>query len=238
MLHIQFCSRLLNIMYVIFLVIFALCREFFVMHFAIHLLGVSSAVLSLTGGELLQYVGGEQLVMVQGLVVDPTRQQQAYHNVSLSTSYSLEKKLRRVIMFFLASFLNSCGCSTAKSKTPPHETIFFTHLPVQSMGPNHPWPLVIENWFLFCFENMSVSVIIIYLNDKWNLHGYITRLFFYKKDIAVWCAVVSLNVWHAPTILLTDLALFWRNRRSILQFQNLTHSTSTNTKLVIMSDSL
>ena len=26
---------------------------------------------------------------------------------------------------------------------------FFTHLPVQSMGPNHSRPLVIENWFLF-----------------------------------------------------------------------------------------
>ena len=25
---------------------------------------------------------------------------------------------------FLGSFLNSCGCSTAKSKTPPHETFF------------------------------------------------------------------------------------------------------------------
>ena len=26
---------------------------------------------------------------------------------------------------------------------------FFTHLTVQSMGAIHPWPLVIENWFLF-----------------------------------------------------------------------------------------
>ena len=26
---------------------------------------------------------------------------------------------------------------------------FFTHWPVQSMGPNHHWPTVIENWFLF-----------------------------------------------------------------------------------------
>ena len=26
---------------------------------------------------------------------------------------------------------------------------FFTHLPVQRMGPNHTWPLVIENWVLF-----------------------------------------------------------------------------------------
>ena len=50
---------------------------------------------------------------------------------------------------FLGSFLNSCDCSTAKSKTPPQETIFFTHLPIQSLGLNHPWPLVIENWFLF-----------------------------------------------------------------------------------------
>ena len=29
-----------------------------------------------------------------------------------------------IYMFFLGSFLNSCGCSTAKSKTPPQETIF------------------------------------------------------------------------------------------------------------------
>ena len=42
-----------------------------------------------------------------------------------------------VFGLFLGSFLNSCGCSTAKSKTPPQETIFFTHLPVQSMDPNH-----------------------------------------------------------------------------------------------------
>ena len=53
---------------------------------------------------------------------------------------------RFVLVLFLCSFMNSCGCSTAKSKTPPHE-IFFTHLTVQIMGPNHPWPLVIENWF-------------------------------------------------------------------------------------------
>ena len=41
-------------------------------------------------------------------------------------------------VLFLCSFLNCCGCSTAKSKTPPQETIFFTHLPVQSLGLNHP----------------------------------------------------------------------------------------------------
>ena len=53
------------------------------------------------------------------------------------------------MLLFLGSFLNSCGCSTAKSKTPPPETICFTYLQVQSLGPNHPWLLVIENWFLF-----------------------------------------------------------------------------------------
>ena len=52
------------------------------------------------------------------------------------------------LFLFLGSFLNSCGCLAAKSKTPPHET-FFPHLTVQRMGPNHPLPLVIENWFLF-----------------------------------------------------------------------------------------
>ena len=36
----------------------------------------------------------------------------------------------------------------SESKTPPQE-IFFTHLTVQSVGPNHLRPLVIENWFLF-----------------------------------------------------------------------------------------
>ena len=45
------------------------------------------------------------------------------------------------LFLFLGSFLNSCGCSTATSKTPPQE-IFFTHLTVQSMGPNHPLILV------------------------------------------------------------------------------------------------
>ena len=37
-----------------------------------------------------------------------------------------------VFLFFCfwGCFLNSCGCSTAKSKTPSQETIFFTHLPV------------------------------------------------------------------------------------------------------------
>ena len=30
-----------------------------------------------------------------------------------------------------------------------HMRLFFPHLTVQSMGPNHPWLLVIENWFLF-----------------------------------------------------------------------------------------
>ena len=49
------------------------------------------------------------------------------------------------LFLFSGSFLNSCGCLTAKSKTPPQETIFLpTHLPVQSMGPNHPWPLIPE----------------------------------------------------------------------------------------------
>ena len=38
------------------------------------------------------------------------------------------------VCLFLGNFLNSCGCSAAKSKTPPHETIFFTHLPVQSLS--------------------------------------------------------------------------------------------------------
>ena len=28
-------------------------------------------------------------------------------------------------VLLLCSFLNSCGCSTAKSKTPPHETFFY-----------------------------------------------------------------------------------------------------------------
>ena len=56
---------------------------------------------------------------------------------------------KQFCFLFLDSFLNSCGCSTDKSKTPPYETIFFTHLPVQSMDLNHPWSLVIENWLLF-----------------------------------------------------------------------------------------
>ena len=34
--------------------------------------------------------------------------------------------------FVFGSFLNSCSCSTAKSRTPSQDTIFFTHLPVQS----------------------------------------------------------------------------------------------------------
>ena len=42
----------------------------------------------------------------------------------------------------------ACGFSTAKSKAPPQE-IFSIHLTGQSVGPNHSWPLVIENWFLF-----------------------------------------------------------------------------------------
>ena len=29
-----------------------------------------------------------------------------------------------LFILFLGSFLTSCGCLTAKSKTPPHETIF------------------------------------------------------------------------------------------------------------------
>ena len=56
------------------------------------------------------------------------------------------------LFLFFGSFLNSCGCSTAKSKTPPQETSFFTHLPVQSLGPNHPWPLVIENCMVSVLE--------------------------------------------------------------------------------------
>ena len=40
-----------------------------------------------------------------------------------------------LIFFCVCSFLNSCGCSTAKSQTPPQET-FFALLSVQSMGPN------------------------------------------------------------------------------------------------------
>ena len=40
---------------------------------------------------------------------------------------------------FLGSFLNSCGCSMAKSKTPPHE-IFFQLNGTEhgSQVPNHP----------------------------------------------------------------------------------------------------
>ena len=56
-----------------------------------------------------------------------------------SWSPSLSNLFFFVVLFlFLDSFLNSCGCSTAKSKTPPQGTIFFTNLPVQSLGPNHP----------------------------------------------------------------------------------------------------
>ena len=35
---------------------------------------------------------------------------------------------------FFGSFLNSCGCSTAKSKTPPQETIFFYPLAGTELG--------------------------------------------------------------------------------------------------------
>ena len=42
------------------------------------------------------------------------------------------------LVFFLCSFLNICGSSTAKLMTPRQETFFSTHLTVQSMGPIHP----------------------------------------------------------------------------------------------------
>ena len=71
------------------------------------------------------------------------------HNSVLNLELLVDNTKIVGFVLFLDSFLNSCGCSTAKSKTPPQETIFFTHLPVQSLGPNHPWPLMIENWFLF-----------------------------------------------------------------------------------------
>ena len=35
---------------------------------------------------------------------------------------------------FLGSFLNSCGCLTAKSKTPPQEIIFFYPLAGTELG--------------------------------------------------------------------------------------------------------
>ena len=68
--------------------------------------------------------------------------------------------LKRFCFLFLGSFLY---CSTAKLKTPPQDT-FFTHLTVQSMGPNHPWPLVIENWFLFLKLESSPGI---WTRDLW-----------------------------------------------------------------------
>ena len=42
-----------------------------------------------------------------------------------------------VIFLFLFSFSEQLWLFIGLSKTPPQET-FFTHLTVQSMGPNHP----------------------------------------------------------------------------------------------------
>ena len=54
---------------------------------------------------------------------------------------------------FLWNFLNSCGCSTAKSKTPPYETFFHPLNGAEHMGlklsiNNHRPPMIV-NWFLF-----------------------------------------------------------------------------------------
>ena len=59
-------------------------------------------------------------------------------SMSTTTDFLVIVHMCLIITFFGGgSFLKSCGCSTVKSKTPPQETSF-THLTVQSMGPNHP----------------------------------------------------------------------------------------------------
>ena len=66
-----------------------------------------------------------------GMICIPTSVQ--YHQyiypwVQLVTRYQL------FCFWFLGNFLNSCGCSAAKSKTPPQETIFLYPLASTELG--------------------------------------------------------------------------------------------------------
>ena len=51
----------------------------------------------------------------------------ALKSVLSTRGLGIKAKKCLYVFLFLGSFLNSCCCSTAKSKTPPQETIFFTH---------------------------------------------------------------------------------------------------------------
>ena len=62
------------------------------------------------------------------------------------------------LLLFLCSFLNSCGCSTAKSMTPPQEIFFFTHFNGTEHGSHQSLTTSDRDWFLFQKLESSLGI--------------------------------------------------------------------------------
>ena len=59
----------------------------------------------------------------------------------------------------------------------------FTHVTVQSMCPNHPWPLVIENWFLFWKLESSPRI---WTHDLWLRSPSLYQLYHGMGRVLLW----------------------------------------------------
>ena len=105
----------------------------------------------------------DTLLAIARLLIHSTRQHSLYSNSSAHFiisnfihwchSYCTSQNTSSQAHFLFSILVNSLniyGCSTAILKSPPMES-YFSQLIVHCMGLYHPWPPVIENWFL-CYK--------------------------------------------------------------------------------------